>query len=48
MKKFYGGINYIGKSTEDKPTSGVKDGEGLYEVDTKKSYIFYDGQWWDM
>ena len=48
MRKMYGGVNYIGKSTEEKITSGVKEGETLYEVDTKKSYIFYDGQRWEV
>lgn len=48
MRKMFGGVNYIGKSTEEKITTGVKEGETLYEVDTKKSYIFYDGQWWEV
>ena len=42
--------DYIGKSTEQKPQlqDGAKDGETLYEVDTKKAYIFYDGDWWEV
>lgn len=48
MKKMIGGINYIGKSTEQKPTDGVKPGETLYLVDTKQILIFHDGQWWEM
>lgn len=48
MTKMFGGVNYIGKSTEAKPIDGVKTGETLFEVDTKKSYIFYDGQWWEV
>lgn len=47
MTKMYGGVNYIGKSTEEKPTDGVKDGEQLYLVDTKETFVFYDGEWWD-
>ena len=47
MSKFYGGINYIAKSDEPKPTTGIKAGEVLYWVDTKESFIWYDGQWWD-
>ncbi len=47
MTKMFGGVNYIGKSTEEKPTT-AKDGECFYEVDTKKSYVFYAGEWWDM
>lgn len=46
MDKMYGGVNYIGESTEVKPTEGVKNGETFYEVDTRKSYIFYSGEWW--
>jgi hypothetical protein len=48
MIKMYGGVNYIGKSDEPKPTTGVKAGETLYEVDTKKSYIYYSGQWYEV
>ena len=47
MKKMYFGYNYIGKSTEPMPTTGIKSGETLYLVDTKKAFIWYDGQWWD-
>jgi hypothetical protein len=35
-------INYIGVSTEDKPT-GVDNGAKCYEYDTKKTYITHDG-----
>ena len=48
MDKMYGGFNYIGKSTEEKPLRGVKNGETLYIVDIKKAYIFYDGEWWEV
>ena len=48
MERMTGGVNYIGKSTEQKPTYGVKPGETLYLVDTKQIFIFYDGQWWEM
>lgn len=48
MDKMYGGVNYIGKSTEEKPTTGIKNGETLYEVDAKKSYIFYSGEWFEV
>ena len=47
MAKMFSGINYIGKSTEDKPQE-AKNGEAFYEVDTNKVYIWYDGQWWEM
>ncbi len=46
MKQMFGGVNYIGKSTEEKPIIGVKNGETLYIVDTGEAFIFYDGQWW--
>ena len=48
MKKMNGGVNYIGKSTEQKPDQNVKPGEIIYLVDTKQIFIFYDGQWWEM
>ena len=45
MNKMFGGVNYIGKSTEEKPITGVKNGETLYIVDTKEVFIFYNGEW---
>ena len=48
MKQMLGGVNYIGKSTEEKPTVGVRNGETLYLVDTGEAFIFYDGQWWEV
>ena len=39
MKKMRGRYNYIGKSTEPRPVNDVEDGETLYLVDTKKSFI---------
>jgi hypothetical protein len=46
MRKMIGGFNYIGKSTEPMPVDDVEDGETLYLVDTKKAFIWYDGEWW--
>lgn len=46
MIKMFGGVNYIGKSTEEKPVTGVKNGETLYIVDTGDAFIFYNGEWW--
>ena len=43
-----GGINRIGKSTENKDLDDVRDGETLYLVDTKQIFIYYDGQWYEM
>lgn len=40
--------DFIGKSSETKPIEGVGDGDTLYEVDTKKNYIYYDGEWYEM
>ena len=39
--------DYVCKSTETKETD-VPDGSTLYEVDTKKLYMFYDGIWREM
>lgn len=47
MSKMYGGVNYICKSTEEKPITGVKNGESLYLVDTKEVFIFYNGEWYE-
>lgn len=47
MTKMYGGVNYIGLSSEEKPLDNVKNGESFYEVDTKKCYIYYNGQWYE-
>ena len=46
MKQMVGGVNYIAKSTEPKFTTGVRNGETLYLVDTGEEFIFYDGDWW--
>lgn len=43
-----GGVNRIGKSTEEKDLEDVRPGETLYLVDTKQIFIFYDGQWWEI
>lgn len=38
---------YIGLSTEEKPTENVPDGSTFAEVDTGVSYMFYDGEWYE-
>lgn len=39
--------SYVRLSTEAKPTEadGVKDGNDLLEIDTKKVFVFYQGEW---
>lgn len=38
---------YYGKSTDTKPTDGVKNADIFYEMDTKKVYLFdEDGKAW--
>lgn len=34
-------------STESKPTENLKNGSTLYEVDTTKLYVWYNGSWYD-
>lgn len=34
-------------STEEKPTVNLKNGSTLYEVDTAKLYVWYEGSWYD-
>jgi hypothetical protein len=38
-------MEYYGKSTDTKPTAGVKIGSTFLEIDTKQVYIF-DGTNW--
>ena len=38
--------NYIGLSTEEKPTEDVRDGSTFLCVDTGDTFIFYDGTWY--
>lgn len=46
---------YIGQQDDTKPTNqqgslveGVNNGDTFYEVDTAKTFIFYEGDWYDM
>lgn len=38
--------NYIGLSTEEKPTENVDDGSTFLCADTADTFIFYDGAWY--
>lgn len=42
--------NFIGLSTDTKPTSGEKvvDGSTFLEVDTSKVYVWYKDQWYEV
>lgn len=43
-----GNVDYLGLSTETKPTGGnLIDGATYYEVDTSKFYIYYKEQWYE-
>lgn len=35
-------------STEKKPTVNLKNGSNLYEVDTAKQYVWYNGRWYNL
>lgn len=37
--------DFVCTSTDDKPTEGIITGSTLWEYDTKKAYIFADGDW---
>lgn len=41
--------DFIGLSTEQKPTTGeyVTDGSTFYEVNTSKLFFFYKGTWYE-
>lgn len=40
-------VEYYGKSTDTKPTEGVRNADIFYEMDTKAIFMFdeADGQW---
>lgn len=40
-------LEYIGLSTETKPTENVSDGSSFLEVDTGILYVFYLGTWYE-
>jgi len=37
---------YIGLSTEEKPDC-AEDGDTFYAVDTRETFIFYNGTWYE-
>lgn len=48
MKKitFRTSEDYVGLSTEEKPTEDIEDGSTFLEVDKGDTYIFYEGTWY--
>jgi hypothetical protein len=38
---------FIGLSTDTKPTKDVDPGSTFYELDTKKDFIFDGTKWWE-
>lgn len=47
MSDFKTRYDYIGLSTEDKPSEKAVNGTTFYEVDTATFFIFYNGQWYE-
>lgn len=39
-------MDYIGLSTEEKPSENLVNGTTLYEVDTGNFYIYYKENWY--
>ena len=39
---------YVGLSSEDKPTEGVGDGSTFLELDTKKAFMYMNGSWYEL
>lgn len=39
--------DFIGLSSESKPTTRIGDGSTYLEVDTKKLYVYYNGTWYE-
>lgn len=40
-------FDFIGLSTDSKPTAKAVDGSTFYEVDTSTFFIFYKGTWYE-
>lgn len=40
-----GYVNYLGLSTDTKPTEGIDPGTKFYETDTGKKYIYSGSAW---
>ena len=47
MEDFKTRYDYIGLSTEDKPTGEAVSGSTFYEVDTGAFFIFYKDNWYE-
>lgn len=39
-------IDFLGLSTEEKPTENIVDGSTFYAVDTVELYVYYKGTWY--
>lgn len=47
METFKTRMDYLGLSTDDKPTEEAVNGSTYYEVDTSEFYIYYEGTWYE-
>lgn len=39
-------LDFVGLSTDTKPTAQVEDGSTFYTVDTQELYVYYKGDWY--
>lgn len=47
MSEFKTRFDFLGLSTESKPTDKAVNGSTFYEVDTSKLYIYYEEEWYE-
>lgn len=47
MQFLYGRFDFVGLSTDTKPTRELRDGTTFYTVDTQELYIWYNGTWYN-
>lgn len=47
MEFLFARIDFVGLSSETKPTKELKNGSTYYEVDTQTLFIWYKGIWYN-
>lgn len=39
-------VDFVGLSTDEKPSEQLENGSTYYTVDTQELYIYYEGEWY--
>lgn len=39
-------VDFVGLSTDEKPSDQLENGSTYYTVDTQELYIYYEGEWY--